>query len=275
MSWLSELFGGGGSAGAVVPPTAEQVGNYYRQVKANNPAYYEQIKQSDPEWIAAQSAPAPAPAPDPGPAPAPAPTPFDPAVSLQKLNEGLGSGFESRLLPDTLDDPFVNTALTKGRGTADEFISNMLRRGTLSDTGGIKARASLDKQTPGATNKLNDISMALLNADRGKLTNLANAKRAGAQQAGPSYDPSGDINEINTTGQGFAGSFGDRFNAALPAGDLYDVSGLGAAGGGVTSPQNVQYDPYAQEGGKLNTGLQATGGEQAAPTKKKRTTAVF
>jgi len=273
MSLLSELFGGGSSIGAVVPPTAEQVANYYRQVKANNPAYYEQIKASDPEWQAEQQAGAVASVG--APAPAPTPPPFDPAVSLQKLNEGLGPNFESRLLPDTLDDPFVSSALTKGRGTADELISNMLRRGTLSDTGGTRARAALDKQTPGATSKLNDISMALLNADRGKLTSLANTKRAGAQAAGEGYDPSGDIGEINTTGQGFAGSFGDRFNAAVPSGGLYDVSGLGASGGGVTGPQNVSYDPYAQEGGKLNTGLQATGGEQAAPTKKKRTTAVF
>ena len=67
MSWLSELFGGSSAPAQVVPPSAEQVANYYRQVKVNNPGYYEQIKENDPEWISGQQAAASAPTPAPTP----------------------------------------------------------------------------------------------------------------------------------------------------------------------------------------------------------------
>jgi len=275
MSWASELFSGSDPQ-QIVPPTPEQAANYYRQVKANNPGYYETIKASDPEWIAAQGAAlSAAPGVVAASAPAPSAAPSGPEVALQRLNDTLGSGFENRLLPDTLDSPFVNAAYTTQRGKADDFIANMLKRGTLTESGRAGAIGALDTQAGGIRSKLNDLGSALLTADRGRLTNLANAKRAEAQQTptGADYDPSGALNAINAAGVDYAGSFGNRFNASLPTGDLFDTSGIGAASGGVTSPQNVAFDPYAQEGGKLTTGL----GDNVAPaaSDKKRRTSVF
>ena len=289
MSWLSELFGGGSNTGAVaVQPSqyteqdwqglrpAEMGGVPNPRQGAAVPGLYDSIKQYDPKWIALQNASnaAPAPAPAPAPTPPPAPVGGGPEEALQKLNAALGSGFENTYLPDTLDDPFINTALAKGRSSADDFISNMIKRGTLSGPAEAKARAALDAQTPGVTSKLGGIGSTLLGTDRTNLTNFANTQRGVAQQtpAGADFDPTPLVNQIAQTGQGYAGTFGDRFNAALPAGDLYDTSGIGSLSGAVTSPKNVAYDPYAVEGGKLKSGLEDSG--EPAP-KKKRTTEVF
>lgn len=275
MSWLSELFGGSSAPAQVVPPSAEQVANYYRQVKVNNPGYYEQIKENDPEWISGQQAAAAAPTPAPTPAPAPAPPSGGPAEALRKLNEAYGSDFESRYLPDTLDDPFISTALSGGRSKADEFISNMVKRGTLSDSGRAKAVAALDAQTPGVTSRLSNIGGGLLGTDRANLTNLANVQRGQASQTpeGSEFDPTPLVSQLASTGQGYAGSFGDRFRAAIPEGSLYDTSGIGELSGAVTGPQNISYDPYAVEGGKLKSGV--SDDTEAPPPKKKRTTEVF
>jgi len=267
------------SSFSFTPDTSAKTQGYYDAVKASNPTYYETIKSQDPRYIAErqaaqqQEALANAIAGAAGPAATVAPT--GPQVALKQLNDALGSGFESRLLPDTLDDSFVNTALTSGRGKADEFIQNMLKRGTLTESGRGSAIKALDTQAGGVQSKLNALSSALLQGDRANLTNLANAKREAAQgtPVGTEFDPTPYVNEINAAGQGYAGSFGNRFNASLPPGDLFDTSGLASAGGAVTRPQNISFDPYAQEGGTLSTGLDDQGAP--APAEKKRRTTVF
>jgi hypothetical protein len=276
MSWLSDVFSDS-SPTQIQRPDPTQVQNYYDAMEKNNPTLYEQVGQYDDPARASKLAAKAAAAANTSVAPTAAPAPIagGPDVALMRLNEALGQGFESRFEPDTVASPFVQSALASQRGRANDFISNMLKRGTLTESGRGKAVSALDLQTPGVQSKLSDLSTALLNADRANLTNLANVKRGQAQQTplGTEYDPSSAINELTQAGQGYAGSFGGRFNAVLPPGDLFDTSGLGVAGGGVTSPQNVSYDPYAVEGGKLTTGLGDT--STPPPSSTKRRTSVF
>jgi hypothetical protein len=260
------------------PDTSVKTQGYYDTVKANNPTMYETIKNQDPKYIAEQQAASKdkalqdaIAAAGAGSTDTVAPTVVDPGAALQRFNESLGSGFESRLLPDTLDDPFIDRTITSGRNKADAFIENMLKRGTLTTSGRSGAINALDKQSGSVRSRLNELGNVLLGNDRGRLTNLANTKRQLASD--PSFDPMAAINDITTTGQGYAGTFGDRFASSLPPGDLFDTSGLSTAGGAVTGPQNISFDPYAQSGGTLKTGL----GDQIStpPSTKKRTTAVF
>jgi hypothetical protein len=274
MSWLSDVFSGD-SPQVIAQPTQDQVANYYRTVKQNNPVGYELIKAQDPAYIAEQQAQAFSRASTPD---VPAPrtvAPTGPQVALKQLNDVLGSDFESRFEPSTVGDPFVQSALTSGRSKADEFISNMLRRGTLTESGRAGAIDVLNRQTPTVQSRLGGISTGLLTSDRARLTELANAARGTAQQTqeGTEFDPTPLVNQIASAGQSQAGTFGARFNASLPPGDLFDVSGVAEAGGGVTGPRNIQFDPYAQEGGKLTTGLSDTGAPP--PSSSKRRTSVF
>lgn len=278
MSWLSSLYGSNEAPRTVVPPSNYSADDW-KFVREEDPTTYAQIKEYDPQVIAARKAAEDAAAHSTAVSSVTSPSisvaPTGPQVALQQLNDALGSGFESRFEPDTIASPFVQSTLTSGRGKADEFIANMIKRGTLTESGQSGAASALDKQTSGIQSRLSDISNALLGSDRARLTDLANAARGTAQQTpeGTEFDPTPYVNQISSAGQAQAGTFGDRFSQALPSGDLFDTSGLAGAGGGVTSPQNISFDPYAQEGGKLSTGLGDTVAPAAAD--KKRRTSVF
>lgn len=246
------------------PDTSVKTQGYYDTVKATNPTMYETIKSQDPKYIAQQQASAADRALQESIATAAGPdtstaTPSPDASNARDVLQRLGTGFESRLLPDALTSPFVSSAISSGRSKADQFIANMLKRGTLSPVGRAGATAALDTQAGNVRSRLDELGRTLLGADRAKLTDLANRDAT--------------FEDINAAGQGFAGSFGSRFNAALPPGDLFDTSGLAAAGGAITGPQNISFDPYAQAGGTLKTGLGDT--TPAPASGRKRTTAVF
>jgi len=169
----------------------------------------------------------------------------------------LAEGFEMGLLPSTFADPFIESTATAGRSKADEFINNMLKRGTTTASGADAARAALTAQDPGVRSQISSISNTLLDQERAKLRG---------------YGPGGDINPAQAEATAFQGGFGDLLAGALPPGDLYNTSGLGGAAGAATNSRNVTLDPYAVEGG-LKTGLADAAAKTTA--NKKRTTAVF
>ena len=274
MSWLSELFGGSSST-QIVPPSAEQVANYYRQVKANNPAYYETIKQSDPEWINSQAIGSTPTLTPEAAAPPPPPPSYSGPTAEAKLQGLLPSGFENTLIPGSVASPYIGSTASSARAKAQDYIQNMLRRGTLTDTGRATALQKLGEQDPGVTSKLTGISDTLLANERAKLRGIANeGYGAAAGQSGETFDPSPYQTRANTEASQFLQGFPSSFASSVgDIGALYDTSGLGAAGGAVTSPANVSYDPYAVEGGKLTSGTGAD--EQRPAAQKKRSTAVF
>jgi hypothetical protein len=282
--WIQDVFGDDERPPvySAVTPTS-----YYEQLKVNNPALYEQQKQNDPAYIAAQQAAAQAQkdaevqaqiasAQSANVLPTvPPPTPEAPAgpSALEKLSAVLPSGFEQSLLPASLGTPLVEGAVTTGRGRAIDFINNMLRRGTVTGTGAESARAALGSQDPSVRGRLTDVSNALLENERAKLRGIASeGYTAAGSQPGDVFDPGPYQGRVSTEASQFQQGFPAAFaTSAGDLGSLYDVSGLAGAGGAVTSPQNVQYDPYAVAGGKLTSGLE----EPAPATAKKRTTAVF
>jgi hypothetical protein len=168
----------------------------------------------------------------------------------------LDAGFEMGLLPNSFADPFIDSSMASGRAKADDYISNMLKRGTTTATGADAARAALTAQDPTVRSQISDISNTLLNQEREKLR---------------SFGPGGDINPAQAEASAFQGGFGSALSGALPA-ELYSTAGLGGAAGAATNSRNITLDPYASEGG-LKTGL--TDAEAKTPGAKKRTTAVF
>jgi hypothetical protein len=277
MSWLSELFSGDSST-TITPPTPEQAANYYRQAKANNPAYYEQyLKQSDPEWLAAQQAATQAAtttAQASNPTPEAAKAVYSGPTAEAKLQALLPAGFENTLIPSTTDDPYIESSLGKARGTAQQFIENMFRRGTVSGSGRTAGLSAISAQDPTVKGKLEGVSNALLEGGRAKLRGVSSRGYGAATgQSGETFDPNPYYNEANTSAAQFLSAFPGSYTTAVgDAGIGYDTSGLGGSAGGVTSPANVAYDPYAVEGGKLSTGLEESG---TPPPSKKRSTAVF
>ena len=273
MSWLSEMFSGS-SPTQIVQPNPDQVANYYAQVKANNPAFYETIKTLDPAYNASQAAAAAPQLTPEAAAPVAVPTYSGPTAEA-KLQGLLPPGFENTLIPGSVADPYITSAMGKARTGAQSIIENMLKRGTLNETGRASGLKALEAQDPTVRTKLSGLSNVLLENERAKLRGIANTGYgAAAGQSGETFDPSPYQGQVNTEAAQFLQGFPGSFESAVGgAGSLYDTGGLGAAGGAVSGPRNVSYDPYAVEGGKLSTGIEDP--EAPRAPQKKRTTAVF
>jgi hypothetical protein len=285
MSWLSELFGGSSNTGAVAVQPSQYTEQDWQSIRpvsmggTPNPragSYnYDELKQFDPKWIAMQNAQQSGAAQDAvatAQAVNPAPPAYSGPTAEAKLQALLPSGFENTLLPSSAANPFIESALSKSRSGAQDVITNMIKRGTLSGAGETSGLKALEGQDTGARTKLTDLSNVLFENERAKLRGIASeGYGAAAGQSGETFDPTPYKTRTDTEAQQFLGGFPSSFESSIGgAGPLYDTSGIGAAAGGVVGPRNVQYDPYAQEGGKLTTGLD----QPVTPTKKK-TTAVF
>lgn len=204
----------------------------------------------------------------------PPPPSYSGPTATQKLEALLPSGFEQSYVPGGFGQSTLETLVGTGRGKAQEFIDTLLKRKTLTGTGASKAATTLGTQEAGARTKLTELRDALLEKERGTLRGIAGGGYSAAGgQSGEFFDPSPYQQQVQSEASRFQGAFpGELTSAAGDVSGLFDTSALGGAGGVVSGPQNIQYDPYAQEGGKLTTGLEETG---APPPSKKRSTAVF
>ena len=200
----------------------------------------------------------------------PVPPPYAGPTGREKLEALLPPGFDTTALPATYGDPFVESSMTAGRGTANDFISNMLKRGTLTGSGETGARSALAAQDPGVRSKLSGISNTLLENERAKLRGIAGEGYTAASapgETGESFNPDPYYGRTQSELAQFQSAFPASYTTAVgDTGGLYDLNAL--AGGSVQGPKNLQIDPGTAGG---STGVEDT----PPPTKKKRTTSVF
>jgi hypothetical protein len=124
------------------------------------------------------------------------------SATSQGVNKGptaLPEGFENSLLPSSFADLFIDASMASGRSKADDFISNMLARGTTTATGADAARAALTAQDPGVRQQISTISNSLLDQERAKLRG---------------YGPAGDIAPAQAEASAFQGGFGGALQGA-------------------------------------------------------------
>lgn len=181
-------------------------------------------------------------------------------VATQKTNAGrdaatrtadqqFAPGFERSRIGDTVDDPFIQQADTAARGTADQYLQNLLKRGVITNTGFTGGEASLDQQGGRVRTQLNDIGSGLIDTGRQALSGVASQAKntAGTLDLGQTYDPNQYGSQLDQTYNDFMGKFGDQFNAAVPKG-LYDTSDLSSIAGAAQGGQNTAFDPQALAG---------------------------
>jgi hypothetical protein len=288
MSTLSDMFGaasiGGQDLGALSADSLRRQQEYYAYLKANYPAQYEQEKANDPAYQREQADQAAAAryqaelaaAQGANMAPesmAPPSSTYAGPTATEELDALLPVGFDTSRLPSSFGDPFIESRFGKARGSAQDLIDTMLKRGTVTESGRAAGVSALGQQDPGVRGKLRNLSDLMLEQERGGLRGIANQGRAAASgQTGEFFDPAPYKSAVDTELARFQGAFPGAFESA--SGSIgYDTSGFGGATGAATSPRNTQFDPYAVEGGKL-TGATGLDEEKQAPVKK-RSTAVF
>lgn len=287
MGYLDDLLGNSSFTSTGPDPSLYTPG-YFSSVKANNPTYYETIKQYDPIYknqqieearardaAATASSTSAAAASNPVAAAPAGPSQADSAsAALGKLLAGFGGvAGGASFVPNTLDDPTIENIFGTQRGKAQDYLGNLLKRGVITTGGQAAGQAKLAGQEPGVRSKLNDVGNLLLEQERGKVRGIYNqgAAAAGSVGAGASFDPTPYVTNAQNDVSGFTSGLADAFSGQI-SGDLFDTSGLAGASGVPSSGQtNFDFDPYAGTGGKLNTGLNADKDE----FKTRRNAAVF
>ena len=282
MSWLSEQIGSGSENTATGQDPRTYTPGYWTYIRENKPAFYDTLKEYDPVFIneqkaretaAQSSATAQQLARAQNVAPTSTVVPDDQlrADALNNLSTAFG-GDPNSLVSSSLDDAPITSYFNTQRGKANDYIGNLLKRGVVSQTGSNAGFAALSQQDPKVRTRLNDIGNVLLEQERGKVRGIygEGANAAGQLTAGQNFDPSSYLSRAQQDVGGFQARLPDAL-AAQAGSDLFDTSGLSASSGAASGSQNLDYDPYAIPGGKLDTNPASTN----APVTKRRSTAVF
>jgi hypothetical protein len=283
MSWLSELFGGGGGEDPRAvqqrqQQAAEEEQKRQEEAAAQQQLFFQQIlaqqaadtaqaakereaqtalqqQQADQQRADALAASAPTEADK-----------QEQALQLQDLaderarkelrrgatgqvNQLFQPEFEQTWAPGTADDPYIQETLGKERGKADEYLGNLLKRGVITDTGYKGGVGAIEEQVPNVQGQLTDIGDALIEAQRGKLTGLADRARntASTLDVGQTFDPTSYDKQLHDVTADFGAGFGGKFNAAVPE-DLFDFSKIQQKAGAAQGAQNLAFDPGAVAG---------------------------
>jgi hypothetical protein len=176
-----------------------------------------------------------------------------------------------------MDDELASAIYGEQRGKADDYISRLLKRGVITDTGAAAASKNLDDQGARVRTQLHDLGAGLLEAERGKLTGIADKGREAAStvDVGQAFDPNAYTGMFQSELGDFNSKFGDAFRAGVP-GDLFDVGSLSSIAGGAQGAGNKAFDPNAVTAGVLGApGTETSSDEDPLAPQKKRTTSVF
>lgn len=264
MSWLSELFGGGGEdPEAVRQREAAAAAAREKQFQDAQAAQLQAI-------LAAQQAPITAQATS------------DAELQAQRdqaantLAAYFPSGFEQTNVPGTADDALIQSAYDKQFGGASDYLTNLLKRNVVTQQGydaGVKA---LGEQGGRVRTQLNDIGDAILAGQRQKLTDIyGRGQEAAANlRTGQSFDPTPFTNELAASNADFASRLPDLFSANVPEG-LFDTSGLASVAGAAQGATNLAFDPFAVAGGTPGSSEDDTTDQAGNLSQKKRATTVF
>lgn len=159
------------------------------------------------------------------------------------------SNFATTRIADTSDDAYLDSIYQEQRGTAEEYINNLLNRGVINQTGYQGAQKNLDQQGYGAKAKLNEIGTGFLEKGRSDVNNIANSGRSAASgwELGQEFDPYSYSKQADDYFGNFFSGLGDKIRGALP-GSLFSTAGLPNVAGASQGAQNLKFDPAALAG---------------------------
>lgn len=170
-----------------------------------------------------------------------------------KANTGLdrifAPSFETKRIPFTLDDPYLDSIQAEQRSTADDIIKNMLDRGVITDTGYGAAQRDLDKQAAGVKSQLNEIGTTTLAGGQQKLKDVANQARQDAStlRVGQAFDPNAYSADADQVFNDFINNLGSSIRAKV-TGNMFNTTGLAALAGAAQGAGNTAFNPAAAQG---------------------------
>lgn len=165
------------------------------------------------------------------------------------LDRIFSPNFETKRIPFTLDDPYLDSINAEQRGTADSIIRNMLDRGVITQSGFNAAAADLDKQSAGVKTRLNELGTSTIAGGQGQLRDIANTARQDAAnlKLGNQFDPYSYSSDADRIFDEFITGLGDNIRSKV-TGNMYNTTGLAALAGAAQGAGNTAYNPNAAAG---------------------------
>lgn len=170
-----------------------------------------------------------------------------------KANTGLdrifAPSFETKRIPFTLDDPFLDSIEAEQRASADSIIKNMLDRGVITQSGFGAAQADLDKQSAGVKAQLNELGTTTIAGGQQKLKDVANQARQDASllHLGQQFDPFSYSSDADQVFNDFINNLGTSIRSKV-TGNLFNTTGLAALAGAAQGAGNTAFNPAAAQG---------------------------
>lgn len=170
-----------------------------------------------------------------------------------KANTGLdrvfAPSFETKRIPFTLDDPYLDAINAEQRSKADGIIKNMLDRGVITNAGYGAAEADLDRQAAGVKSQLNEFGTTTIAGGQQKLKDVANQARqdAAGLHLGQQFDPYSYSADSDQVFNDFINNLGSSIRSKV-TGNLYNTTGLAALAGAAQGAQNTAYNPAVAAG---------------------------
>lgn len=169
--------------------------------------------------------------------------------TLRQFDQFAPSDFALDRIPNTADDAIIQGLIDQGRGKADSYVQNLLKRGVVTQAGADAAGRALDDQTGNVRGLLTELGDTILGGGRADLQALADRGRLAASsiKLGDIFDTSKYQGNIDDAFNDFIGSLGDKFAVQAPK-SLFDTSGLAVTAGAAQGAGNTKFDPKATAG---------------------------
>jgi hypothetical protein len=167
-----------------------------------------------------------------------------------QVANAFSTGAENDLLPDTLDDPFVDAFLGSQRTDAQLMLDRARARGNLDQTGYDRGIQRLDELGRAGSSEAQQITNALISAGRGDLRNIANraSTDAGAYEIGRQFSIDPYQEEWDTFRNNFTSGLEGRVRSALEGQQFFDIGDIITQAGirqGAQNPTQAQADAVA------------------------------
>jgi hypothetical protein len=145
---------------------------------------------------------------------------------------------------NTSDDALIEQILNEQRGGAEDFATNLLKRGVITDTGYGAATADIGRQAETARGLLGELGSTILGGERSTLENILNQGKqtASTLNLGQSFDPSKIGTNLQSEFDQFMANLPSQFRAQAPT-QLFNTAGLANIAGQAQGPQNLAFKP--------------------------------
>lgn len=163
-------------------------------------------------------------------------------ANTAKVRSTFGTGYESKLMPDTDIDSIVDQILNEQRGLAQTTLDYQSKRGLLTPQGAEQSRKSLENQSSAARSTLTGLARGALDKDREMIRSIIGEADTGANNwmlGNPAFDVNPYAQRASETAARERASFGGDVRAALGDTQLFDIPSIVAQAGQAQGAQNL------------------------------------